>query len=65
MDCLKDFNNICYRNNVRGNSLVVQWLGLHASTAGGMGLIPGWGTEMLCAAWCSQKTKKGNNVCEL
>ena len=65
MDCLKDFNNICYRNNVRGNSLVVQWLGLHASTAGGMGLIPGRGTEMLCAAWCSKKKKKGNNVCEL
>ena len=24
-----------------GNSLVVQWLGLHASNAGDMGLIPG------------------------
>ena len=28
-----------------GNSLVVQWLGLHVSTAGGMGSILGHGTE--------------------
>ena len=28
-----------------GDSLVVHWLGLHASTAGGMGSIPGRGTE--------------------
>ena len=27
-------------------SLAVQWLRLHASTAGRMGLIPGWGTKM-------------------
>ena len=27
-----------------GNSLAVQWLGLHAFTAMGPGLIPGWGT---------------------
>ena len=26
-----------------GTSLAVQWLGLHASTAGGVGSIPGWG----------------------
>ena len=25
-----------------GNSLVVHWLGLQASIAGGMNLIPGW-----------------------
>ena len=30
-----------------GNSLAVQWLGLHASTAGGMGSIPGHGTKIL------------------
>ena len=34
------------------NSLVVQWLGLHASTAGAMGLIP------IC--YSSQKKKKKN-----
>ena len=27
------------------NSLVVQWLGLCASTTGDIGLIPGWGTK--------------------
>ena len=41
-----------------GNSLAVQWLGLHASSAGGMGLIPGWGTKISHAVWCSQKKKK-------
>ena len=30
-----------------GNSLALQWLGLHASTAGGTGSIPGWGTKIL------------------
>ena len=25
---------------------MVQWLGLQASTAGGMGLIPSWGTKI-------------------
>ena len=29
-----------------GNSLEVQWLGLRASTAGGMGSIPGQGTRI-------------------
>ena len=29
----------------RGNSLAVQWLGLRASNAGGMGSIPGQGTR--------------------
>ena len=28
-----------------GTSLAVQWLRLCASTAGGTGLIPGWGTR--------------------
>ena len=29
------------------NFLEVQWLRLCVSTAGGMGLIPGWGTKVL------------------
>ena len=29
-----------------GNSLAVQWLGLHAFTAGGTGLSSGWGTKI-------------------
>ena len=35
-------------------SLVVQWLGLWASSAGGMGLIPGWGTKIPHAMWLCQ-----------
>ena len=34
-----------------GNSLAVQWLGLHTSTAGGTGSIPGQGTKIPKAAW--------------
>ena len=30
-----------------GNFLVVQWLGLCTSSAGGLGLLPGWGTNIL------------------
>ena len=37
-----------------GNSLAVQWLGLHAFTAEG----PGGGTKILQAMWCGQKKKK-------
>ena len=47
---LKDFNS--------GISLEVQWLGLHASNAGGMDLIPGQGTKILCATRYSQEKKK-------
>ena len=36
---------------------MVQWLRLYVSNAGGSGLIPGWGTKILHAAWCSQKNK--------
>ena len=38
---------------VRGNSLAVQRLGLHASTAGGE--VSGEGTEIPHAAWCGQR----------
>ena len=31
---------------VAGNSLVVQWLGLHIFTAEGAGSIPCWGTKI-------------------
>ena len=36
----------------RGTYLAVQWLRLHAATAGGMGSIPGPGTKILHAGWC-------------
>ena len=44
-------------NNKHRSSLVVQWLGLHASTAGGMGSIPGWGTKIPQAIQCAKKIK--------
>ena len=34
-------------DKVLGNSMVVQWLGLHTSTAGDSGSIPGQGTKIL------------------
>ena len=43
--------------NATGTSLAVQWLELHASTAGGIGSIPSWGTKILQAARHSQKKK--------
>ena len=39
-------------------SLVVQWLRLQASTARGMGSIPGQGTKIWHAVWCGHKRKK-------
>ena len=39
-----------------GTSLVVQWLRCHASTAGGVGLIPGQGSEIPHA------TRRGQNI---
>ena len=41
-----------------GPSLVVQWLRICASTAGGMGLIPDLGSKIPHALQCSQKKKK-------
>ena len=41
-----------------GASLVVQWLRLHPSIAGGTGLIPGLGTKIPHAAWYGQKNKR-------
>ena len=39
-------------------SLVVQWLRLCASTAGGIGSIPGWGTKIWHAVQSGQKEKE-------
>ena len=39
-------------------SLAVQWLRLHALSAGGMGFDPWLGTKIPQAAQCSQKYKK-------
>ena len=37
----------CSKKKFLGNSTVVQWLGLHTSTAGDSGSIPGQGTKIL------------------
>ena len=43
---------------------MVQRLELRASSAGVIGLIPGWGTKIPPVAWCSQKGgKKDQMVC--
>ena len=38
-----------------GNSVMVQWLGLHASPAEGLGSIPGQGTSILQTVQCGFK----------
>ena len=41
----------------KGNFLAVQWLGLHATTAGGPGSIPGWGTKLHKLSGAAKKKK--------
>ena len=41
-----------------GNCLTVQWLGLHVSTAGGPGSIPGQGTTIPQATWPKKAKNK-------
>ena len=48
---------LIYRNQL-GTSLVVQWLGFCASTAGDIGLIPGRGTKIPHATWHVRKIEK-------
>ena len=43
------------KNRSPGTSLVIQWLRLRTSTAGGTGLIPGRGTKISHASWYDQK----------
>ena len=51
-------------NDIRkiGTSLAVQWLGLCASTAGGMGSIPGWGTKIPHAMQTNNNNNNKSNV---
>ena len=44
-----------------GTTLAVQWLRLWASTAGGVGSIPGWGTK-IPRAECGVAKKKQNKT---
>ena len=50
--------SIFIREKPFGNSLAVQWLGRHAFTAEGMGLIPDQETKISQGVQCSQKKKK-------
>ena len=43
--------------------LAVQWLGLHVSTAGGMGSFPGWGTRSYQPCGYFLKLIKINKAC--
>lgn len=40
-----------------GNSLAAQWLGIRASTAGGVGSVPGGGTKIPHNTYCGQTNK--------
>ena len=51
--------SFCQESKLRdiGTSLAVQWLGVHASTARGMGSIPRRGAKIPQAGWHGQKRK--------
>ena len=51
------------RKQRKGNSLVVQWLGLCAFTAGALGLIPGRRTKIPQAAQPKKKKRNFNSNC--
>lgn len=53
--------NFIYQRTLSWNSLVVQWLEL-APHCQGLGSIPGLGTKVLQAVWCSQKGREKNTV---
>ena len=49
----------CITNGKKGggDTFLVQWLGLQASTVGRTGLIPDWGAKILHAVWYDQNIK--------
>ena len=58
MRLLQNAKKCHWKRATRGTSLVVEWLSLYASTAGGTGWIPVWGTKIPHAAWYSQKQQR-------
>ena len=52
----------CFKEVKKGNSLVVQWLGLHASTARGPGSIPGQGTKIHKLHDMAKKNNNNYNI---
>ena len=59
------FGYICSFKSCVGTSVVVQWLRLHPSNAGGEGLIPCWGTKIPQATRLGQKIKNKKSVSSL
>ena len=51
----KSQSYILYKKSTLGTSLVVQWVRLCISTAGGMGSNPSQGIKIPHAIWCNQK----------
>ena len=51
---MEDFD---FKKKDLGNSLAVEWLGLHVFTAEGVGSIPGWGIRIPQATQRGQKEK--------
>ena len=59
---IKDIHTDKKQKTQYGNSLALQWVGLHTSTAEGPGSIPDWGTKIPQAKPCSMvKTKTNQN----
>ena len=59
--CFQIFFDFGFQQFMMGNSLVVQWLGFRASTAGGMGSVPGQGTKIPQTTQHGQKKKQKQN----
>ena len=57
------FRGSCNRAvwKMKGNSLVVQWLGLSASTAGGMGSIPVGELKIMHASLAKKREDEGHS----
>ena len=53
-----DWSELTSLKSYMGTSLVVRWLRLCTSTAGGPGSIPGRGTEILHPACCAVQQNK-------
>ena len=57
-DTLSDLKKKKERKKMQEILLEVHWLGLHALSAEGLGLISDWETEIPQAERCDQKKKK-------
>ena len=58
IDSLHKEHFLNQKNKCQGNSMTIQWLGLHIATAGSPGLIPDEGTKILKTVRWSKKLNK-------